>query len=275
MATVAPAFSRSAAVRARWAVSDSLVMAHRNLLRLVYEPEEVVLALLVPVMMALVFGYVFADAMAGDPAKYREFLLPGIFAQTMLYGIAGTATSVATDVQRGVVDRFRSMPTARSAVVTGRSIADMLRGLADVALIIGCGLLIGWRWHDGLLAATAAIGLILLLRLAFTWVGIYLGLVVRTPDAASLAVYPAAFPLTVLSNVFVAPEQMPAWLGAVAEWNPLTATVAATRDLFGNPGFATDSWVSEHALPLAVVWPAVLLAVFVPLSVRRYRKLSR
>lgn len=261
--------------RARWAAADGIAMAHRNLLRLVHEPDEIFLGLMIPIMMALVFGYVFGSAMSTGGTVYREFLMAGIFAQTMLYGIASTATGVAIDAEKGVIDRFRSMPTARSAVVVGRSIADMVKGTADMVLLVACGLLIGWRWHEGVLSALAAVGLVLLLRIAFTWVGIFLGLVVRNPDAASLAVYPMAFPVTVLSNAFVPPDEMPTWLAVVAEWNPLSSTVAASRDLFGNPGFQADSWPAEHALLLAVAWPLLLLAVFVPLSVRRYRNLSR
>ena len=242
------------------------------------EPAEVFLGLLIPIMMIFAFGYVLGSAMTVPGAEpggggYREFLVPGMFVMTMLYGVASTATGVALDAEKGVIDRFRSMPMAPSAVVTGRSVADMLRALADVVLLVSCGLLVGWQWHNGFGQALAAVGLLLLLRLALIWMGIYLGLVVPTPDSASLAVYPLTFPLTVLSSAFLPPAMMPGWLGVIAEWNPISATILATRELFGNPGIGGESWVAQNALSLAIIWPLLLMAIFVPLSVRRYRRL--
>jgi ABC transporter DrrB family efflux protein len=263
----------------RWTYRDSLTMAGRNMSHVVRAPEELILYFSLPIMFVLVFGYVFGSGMAGGADAYREFLLPGVFVMTMLYGLGATATSVANDVNRGVVDRFRSMPVARSALVTGRSIADLLRAVLEMATLVVCGLLVGWQWNNGWTSALAAIGLILLLRVAITWMGIFLGLVVPNQDAVGLIVFPAAFPLSALSNVFVAPEQMPHWLGVVSSWNPLSSTVAAARELFGNPGVAPPSadpsWVASHSVLLAVLWPMVLIAVFAPLAVRRYRSLCR
>jgi ABC-2 type transport system permease protein len=260
----------------RYAIADGWTMTRRNLAHVGRAPEEIVIYFSLPIMFVLVFGYVFGSGMAvpggGD---YREFLLPGVFVMTMLYGLGATATAVALDASRGVVDRFRSMPVARSALVTGRSAADLLRALLEMATLVVCGLLVGWQWRDGLAGALLAVGLILLLRFAITWAGIYLGLLVRNPDTVGVIVFPAAFPLTAISNTFVAPELMPGWLGTVSEWNPLSATVAAARELFGNPGVGGDSWVAEHALPMAIAWPVLLIAVFAPLAVRRYRRLGR
>jgi ABC-type multidrug transport system permease subunit len=194
---------------------------------------------------------------------------------TMLYGLGATATGVAVDVSRGVVDRFRSIDMARSALLVGRSGADLLRALLEMTTLVVCGLLVGWQWRNGVLDALAGVGLVLLLRFALTWVGIYMGLVVPNPDTVSVIVFPVAFPLTALSNVFVAPDLMPDWLGTVAAWNPLSATVAASRELFGNPGTGGDSWVAQHPLLLAILWPVLLTAVFAPLAVRRYQRLSR
>jgi ABC-2 type transport system permease protein len=258
------------------AIGDSLTMGRRNLTHVVRSPEEIVLYFTLPIMFVLVFGYVFGSGMAlPGGGNYREFLLPGVFVMTMLYGLGATATSVANDVGRGVVDRFRSMPVARSALVTGRSLADLCRALLEMTTLVVCGLLVGWQWRGGLVDAAAAVGLILLLRFALTWMGIYLGLVAPNPDTVAMIVFPLAFPLTAVSNVFVAPELMPGWLGTAAGWNPLSSTVAAARDLFGNPGMGGDSWPAQHATLLAVLWPLVLTAVFAPLAVRRYRKLGR
>ena len=257
-------------------VSDALTMGGRNLTHVVRAPEEIVIHFSLPIMFVLVYGYVFGSGMTvpGD-GSYREFLLPGVFVMTMLYGLAATATSVANDASRGVVDRFRSMPVARSALVTGRSLADLCRALLEMAVLVVCGLLVGWRWRNGIADAAGAVGLILLLRFALTWAGLYLGLAVRNPDTVAPIVFPLAFPLTAVSNIFVAPDLMPGWLGAVADWNPLSATVAAARELFGNPGPGGGSWPAQHATLLAVVWPLVLVAVFAPLAVRRYRQLGR
>ena len=272
--TANPGTGRSAALR--WAVADGWTMTWRNMAHVVRAPEEIIIYFSLPIMFVLVFGYVFGSGMAvpGD-GSYREYLVPGVFVMTMLYGLGATATGVATDVSRGVVDRFRSMPMARSALVTGRGGADLLRALLEMSALVGCGLLIGWRWRNGLGDAAAAVALILLLRTALTWVGVYFGLVVPNPDTVAVIVFPIAFPLTALSNVFVAPELMPPWLGAVSAWNPLSATVAAVRELFGNPGVGGDSWPAQHALLLAILWPAALIAVFAPLAVRRYQSLSR
>ncbi|BCB90374.1 transport permease protein [Phytohabitans suffuscus] len=247
----------------RRGLADGWTMTRRNMAHVVRAPEEIVIYFSLPIMFVLVFGYVFGSGMSvPDGGDYREYLLPGVFVMTMLYGLGATATGVAVDVSRGVVDRFRSIDMARSALLVGRSGADLLRALLEMATLVVCGLLVGWRWREGVLDALAAVGLILLLRFALTWVGIYFGLVVPNPDTVAVVVFPVAFPLTALSNVFVAPDLMPHWLGTVAAWNPLSATVAASRELFGNPGTGGDSWVAQHPLPLAVAWPVLLIAVF-------------
>ncbi|MFD6568646.1 ABC transporter permease [Micromonospora profundi] len=258
------------------AVTDGWTMTRRNMTHVIRAPEELILYFSLPIMFVLVFGYVFGSGMqVPGGGNYREFLLPGVFVMTMLYGLGATATGVALDLSRGVVDRFRSMPMARSALLAGRSAADLIRALLEMSTLLVCGLLVGWQWRDGVGRALLAVGLLLLLRVAITWAGIYLALLVRNPDTVGVIVFPAAFPLTALSNVFVAPELMPRWIGAIAEWNPLSATVAAIRHLFGNPGLGGDSWPAENAILLAVLWPVVLIAVFAPLAVRRYRRLSR
>jgi ABC-2 type transport system permease protein len=258
------------------AISDSWTMTKRNMAHVVRSPEEIGIYFSLPIMFVLVFGYVFGSGMAvpGD-GSYREFLLPGVFAMTMLYGMGATGTSIAFDVSRGVVDRFRAMPIARSALVTGRSVADLFRALLEMTVVVVCGLLVGWQWHRGIGDALLAVGLILMLRVAMTWIGIYLGLVVPNPDTVGVIVFPLAFPVTAVSNVFIAPELLPGWLGTIAEWNPLSATVSAARELFGNPGVGDDSWVADNAILMAIVWPVVLTAVFAPLAVRRYQRLSR
>ncbi|MEU8243714.1 ABC transporter permease [Actinoplanes missouriensis] len=257
------------------AVADGWVMTGRYLRHVVRAPEEIVIYFSLPIMFVLVFGYVFGSGMqVPGGGGYREFLLPGVFVMTMLYGIGATATGIATDVGRGVVDRFRSMPVARSALMTGRAAADQVRALLEVTVLVVCGLLVGWDWHRGIGNALLAIGLLLLLRLALSWAGMFLGLVAPNPDTVATIVFPLAFPLSAVSNIFVAPELMPGWLGAVAAWNPISATTTAIRELFGNPGLGGDSWATQHAMFLAVAWPIALIAVFAPLAVHRYRRLG-
>jgi hypothetical protein len=162
---------------------------------------------------------------------------------------------------------------ARSGVVVGRSLADMLYSVLDLSVLAACGLAIGWQWRNDLIDALAAMGLLLLLRFSLIWIGIFVGLT-ATPEAAAAAWAPL-YPITIVANTFVSPEQMPGWLGTLAEWNPLSSTVAATRELFGNPGTGGGSWIAENAVLMAIVWPLVLVAVFLPLSVRKYQRLSR
>ncbi|MFC4590175.1 ABC transporter permease [Sphaerisporangium corydalis] len=265
----------NAVARVRWAVADGWTITLRDLAHWARKPAQVVVGLLFPVMIVLMFGYLFGGGMAipggGD---YREFLMPGMFAMTMVFGIETTFTAVSTDITRGVTDRFRSMPMAPSAVVTGRATADMLNSVVGLAVMMACGLAVGWRWHHGLGAALAAAGLLLLLRFALLWAGVCLALVIRSPEAV-MAVQILVWPLGFLSNVFASPATMPGWLGTLVEWNPLSATVSAARELFGNPGFGGDSWAAQHATLMAVAWPLLALAVFFPLSVRLYHRLSR
>jgi ABC-type multidrug transport system permease subunit len=226
--------------------------------------------------MMLMFGYLFGGAMAvpGGGDGYREFLLPGMFAMTMAFGLEATMIAVSTDVQKGVTDRFRSMPMAPSAVVVGRAGADMLNTVLGLAVIMGCGLLIGWRANDGVVSALGAVGLLLLLRFALLWVGIYLGLVIKGPENVMM-VQILVWPVSFLASTFVAPGTMPGVLGTIAEWNPLSATATAARELFGNPTWGGGSWVAENATLMALVWPVLLVAIFFPLSVRRFQRLSR
>ncbi|WP_045742985.1 MULTISPECIES: ABC transporter permease [Actinoplanes] len=250
-------------------------MTGRYLRHVLRAPEELVIYFSLPIMFVLVFGYVFGSGVSlPGGGGYREFLLPGVFVMTMLYGVGATGTAIAVDVNRGVVDRFRSLPMARSALLVGRIAADQVRALLEISALVVCGLLVGWSAHRGIGNALLGIGLLLLLRLALSAIGVVLGLAAPNPDTVATIVFPLAFPLSAVSNVFVAPESMPQWLRVVAEWNPVSATVTALRDLFGNPGPISGSWPTEHALLLAVVWPVLLIAVFAPLGVWRYRRLG-
>ncbi len=260
----------------RWALADGWTMTRRDILHWTREPGPVIVGLLFPVLMVVMFGYLFGGAMAvpGGGDGYREFILPGMFAMTMAFGLEATMIAVSTDAAKGVTDRFRSMPMAPSAVVVGRAGADMLNSVLGLAVIMVAGLLVGWRAHTGALSVLAAVGLLLLLRFALLWLGIYLGLVIKGPESV-VAVQILVWPVSFLANTFVAPGTMPGWLGTIAEWNPLSATVAASRELFGNPTWGGDSWVEQHATLMAIAWPLVLVAIFFPLSVRRFQRLSR
>lgn len=260
----------------RWAFIDGWTMTRRDILHWLREPGPVIVGLLFPVLMVVMFGYLFGGAMAvpGGGDGYREFILPGMFAMTMAFGLEATMIAVSTDAAKGVTDRFRSMPMAPSAVVVGRAGADMLNSALGLAVIMVAGLVVGWQAHTGPLSVLAAVGLLLLLRFALLWLGIYLGLVIKAPESV-MAVQILVWPVTFLSNTFVAPGTMPGWLGTIAEWNPLSSTVAATRELFGNPSWGDGSWVADHALLMAIVWPVLLVAIFFPLSVRRFQRLSR
>ncbi|MEV7658784.1 ABC transporter permease [Streptomyces anulatus] len=259
--------------RLGWALADSWTMTRRELAHWARQPVAVLVNLVFPVMLLLMFTYLVGGGRGvdGDPT---EFLVPGMLALTMAFGLESTMLAVTQDLGKGVIDRFRSMPMVPGAVLVGRSAADMLQSTAGLAVMTGVGYAVGWRWHHGAAAALGAFGLLLLLRFAMLWVGILLAMVAGRPEmvaAVQILVWPVGF----LSNVFAAPESMPGWLGAVVEWNPMSATATAVRELFGNPGGATGSWAAEHAGLLAVLWPAAIIVVFFPLAVARFARLSR
>ncbi|MET7817058.1 ABC transporter permease [Micromonospora zamorensis] len=255
-------------------LTDSGTLIWRALARWRRDPGPLIASLGFNILIVLMFAYLFGGALqVPGGGSYREFLMPGMYVMTMVFGISLTTIAVAEDLERGVTDRVRSMPVSPLAPLVARAVADMLFALVTLAVLLLTGLAIGWRAHGGAGATLAAVGLILLLRFALIWVGIFLGLVTRGQTAV-VAVQTLEFPLGFLSNAFVAPSTMPAWLGAVAAWNPLSATVGATRELFGNPGWGGDSWAAQHYPWLAVLWPVVLVSVFLPLSVARYRRLA-
>jgi ABC-2 type transport system permease protein len=258
--------------RLRWALADGLTIVGRDLGHLRRAPGRIVAELAFPIVMVLLFGYVFGSAIPiPGGGNYREFLLPGLFGMTAMAGVAVTGQAVAGDIRRGVMDRFRSLPIARLAVPFGQTGAGILGGALSLGLMAGCGLAAGWRVRTGAGHALAGFGLVLLAQYAVSWVGVYLGLTVpdeETADRLSILF----LPVSMVANTFVPTTGMPAWLRVVADWNPVSAIVAACRQLFGNP-----APVAAHpALPLAhpvaatLAWSAVLLAVFVPLSVRRF-----
>ncbi|MGY5032761.1 ABC transporter permease [Streptomyces sp. 900116325] len=255
-----------------WAVADSWTMTRRELAHWARQPVRVVVGLVFPVMLLLMFNYLVGGGQGVD-GDNTEFLVPGMLALTMAFGLESTMLAVTQDLTKGVIDRFRSMPMVSGSVLVGRSVADILQSVAALAVMIGVGYAVGWRWHNGVTAALEAVGLLLLLRFAMLWIGIQLAMVAGRPEmvqAVQILVWPVGF----LSNVFAAPESMPGGLGAVVEWNPMSATATAVRDLFGNPGGAGGSWAAEHAGLLAVGWPVALIAVFFPLAVRRFARLS-
>jgi ABC-2 type transport system permease protein len=258
-----------------WTLADAWTIARRDLLHWRGQPAVVLINWFFPVMIVLMFGLLFGGAIAVPAGVgYFEFLMPGMFTMTMLFGLEATMMAVTTDVAKGITDRFRSMPMSASAVVLGRCMADMLNSLVGLAVMILAGLLLGWRWHGTVGAALAAFGLLLWLRFALLWIGIFMGLKAKGPESVAfiqILVWPVGF----LSNIFVNAATMPALLAAIAEWNPLSATAAAARMLFENGVAHGNSWAAQNAVLLAVVWPLLILAIFLLLSARQYRRMNR
>jgi ABC-2 type transport system permease protein len=262
----------------RWVVLDSWVVLRRAVDRIRREPERIILGLAFPVISVLLFAYVFGSAISVGGGNYREYLMPGLYVQSMVIGVLSTMTVTANDMARGVIDRFRSMPMSRPAVAVGYTTAELFNGTLALILMVLCGLAVGWRAHDGLARALAGFALLLLLRYALGWIGLYVGMVVRSPEVAS-QLFPLIFPITMIANTFVPTDNMPTWLRTVSEWNPVSATVAACRTLFGNPGRTPAgghhvAWPLAHPVAGSLGWSLIFLAIFVPLAVRRYRRLS-
>lgn len=268
----APASAPTTAQRARWLVADSLALARRNLSHVRQIPEKLFDVTLQPIMFVLLFAYVFGGVIAvgGD---YREYLVPGILVQSLAFGIMGPGTSIATDLGEGFVDRVRSLPTSRSAYLGGHLIAELGAMCLAIAILSLTGLVVGWGIGSGPLDAIAGYALLILFATAMLWIGTLLGVLARSPDAVAGFVFMTVFPLTFVSNAFVPVAGLPDGLRQVAEWSPVSAMVAAVRTLFGNPtGIPADAaWPLQHPVLAAVLWCVALLAVAVPLTVRRFR----
>jgi ABC transporter DrrB family efflux protein len=259
------------------AVRDGLIIAGRNLKRVPRVPELAVFAILQSIMFVLLFAYVFGGAIPlPGGGSYREFLVPGIFAQTVVFAAATTAIGICDDINKGLMDRFRSLPMARSAVLSGRTIFDVIYQSGILVVLMASGLAVGWRVHTGVPEFFAGVGLLLLFVFAMSWVGVWLGAMVPTVEVANQVSFTVILPITFLSNVFVPPETLPGVLETIAEWNPTSSLTAAIRDLWGNPNpYGSSSFAAEEPLLLTLIWIVVIVAVFAPLAVRRYRSMSR
>ncbi|MEU6401555.1 ABC transporter permease [Streptomyces sp. NPDC046985] len=261
-------------------VRDSLVVAQRNLIRMSRIPEVVIFGLIQPIMFVVLFTFVFGGSMqiggTTDSATYTNFLMAGVFAQTVTFATAGAGAGIADDMHKGLIDRFRSLPMARGAVLTGRTFADLVQTALTMVVLAGVALLVGWRvGSDGDTSAgrvLAAFALLLLLGYAFTWIGALIGLSVRSPEAATSGGLVWLFPVTFISNAFVDSSRMTPWLRHIAEWNPFSATVQACRVLFGNPGQSqSDAWPMQHPVWASLIYSALIILVFRTLAVRKYR----
>ncbi|HEV8278870.1 MAG TPA: ABC transporter permease [Streptosporangiaceae bacterium] len=262
----------------RWLVSDVAVLARRSLARIAREPETLMDVTIQPILFVLLFAYVFGGAIAlPGGGSYHEYLIGGMLAMGLAATAPGTAVALVTDMSSGLIDRFRSLPTARSAVLAGRTISDLVTQVIGTAVVAGVGLAIGWRIHSSLADAAVAFGLALLFGYAFTWLGACLGMVLRSPEAAQQMGFVLFLPLTFVSNAFVPTQAMPGWLQPIAEWNPMSAVAAASRHLFGNPNPAASVqvWPMQHPELAVLGWSVVLLMVFAPLAVHLYRRKAR
>jgi len=261
----------------RQALADGLIVTWRNLKRVPRIPELAIFAIIQSIMFVLLFAFVFGGAIPlPNGGSYREFLMPGIFAQTVVFAAATTAIGMTDDVNKGLIDRFRSLPMARSAVLTGRALFDLVYNAGILVVLMATGLAVGWRVHTGVLEFLAGVALLLLFTFAMSWVGVLMGLTLKTVEAANQVGFTVIFPVTFLSNIFVPPETLPSWLRPFAEWNPVSTLTASCRELWGNPNpFAAEGFPADHPILLTLIWIAVLVAVFAPLGVRRYRSMSR
>lgn len=259
-------------------VSDTAVIAKRNIIKIKRVPEVLVFVLLSPIMFVLLFGYVFGDAIDVPGGDYREFLIAGIFAQTVLFGSTFTGAGIADDMQKGIIARFRSLPMSRSAVLAGRTASDIIYNAISITIMSLTGLLVGWQIRNSAIEAIGGFALLLLFAYAFSWVMAYVALLVPSVEVINNASFMVIFPLSFVANTFVPSEDLPGPLEKFAEWNPVSSVTQAARELFGNvPESAPDptAWPLENPVIYTLLWIVAIVAVFAPLSVRRYKRVGR
>ena len=253
---------------------DVRVLTKRSLARIRREPETLSEVTIQPIMFVLMFAYVFGGAIEiPGGGSYHEYLIGGMLGMGLAQTAPGTAVAVVSDMATGLIDRFRSLPMSRAAVLTARTLADLLTQVIGAAVVAGVGLAIGWRVHTSAGDVIEAFALALLFGYAFTWAGVCLGMVLRSPEAAQQTGFVIFLPLTFISSAFVPTQGMPGWLQPIAEWNPLSSLAAACRQLFGNPNpaAAVQVWPAQHPELAVVCWSAAILVVFAPLAVHLYR----
>jgi ABC-2 type transport system permease protein len=262
------------AIRTRWLVSDSLVLARRNLEHVRQIPEKLLDVTLQPVMFVLLFAFVFGGVIAVPGGDYTDYLIGGILVQTLAFGMMGPGVSIATDLGEGMVDRVRSLPASRSAYLIGHFLAELAAAIVGLAVLTATGLAVGWSIDAGAADAVAGFGLLVLFAAAMIWLGTLIGVVARSPEGVQGVAFITVFPLTFLSNAFVPAAGLPDGLQQIAEWNPISAIVAATRTLFGNPTAvpADAPWPLEHSVLAALLWSLAILAIVAPLCVAAFRR---
>jgi len=253
------------------------IVVRRNLIHIKRMPELLLDVTIQPVMFVLLFAYVFGGSIAVAGSSYREFLVPGIMVQTIVFSSFIVAIGLTNDLEKGIVDRFRSLPISRAAVLVGRSVSSLIHSSIGITVMALTGLLIGWRIRDGVLDAVAAFGLILLFGFGMIWVGITVGSWLRSVEAVNGFMFTVMFPLTFVANTFAPTQNMPHWLRVVAEWNPVSALTQATRQLWGNaPAAGADAaWPLQHAPMMAVAWALLVTVVFAPLALAAFARRSR
>jgi ABC-2 type transport system permease protein len=255
-------------------LTDVWVLTKRSLARIRREPETLSDVTIQPVLFVLMFAYVFGGAIGGIGGgdKYHAYLVSGMLGMTLAQTAPGTAVAIVSDMETGLIDRFRSLPMSRAAVLTARTIADLLTQVIGAGVVALVGLAIGWRINGTAGQAIEAFALALLFGYAFTWVGVCIGMVLRSPEAAQQTGFVLFLPLTFISSAFVPTQSMPGWLQPVAEWNPMSSLATACRQLFGNlnPAAAVHVWPAQHPELAVLCWSVGLLVVFAPLAVRLY-----
>lgn len=258
-------------------LSDGWVTTKRNLLKIKRVPDILVFTLIQPIMFVLLFTYVYGGVIDIPGSSYQEFLMAGIFAQTVVFGSTYSGSAMAQDLKDGIIDRFRTLPMNPSAVLVGRTNGDMFINAASMVVMMATGFIVGWRVRSSFFEALAAVALILLFAYSFSWVMAYVGMSVRSPEIINNVSFLILFPITFISNAFVPSNTLPGPLRAFAEWNPVSALVQTSRELFGNVPDAFpvgESWTAQNPLLTVLIGMAVMLAIFVPLSIRKFAAIS-
>jgi ABC transporter DrrB family efflux protein len=259
------------------ALTDGWVVAVRNVIKIKRVPEVLVFVLISPIMFVLLFAYVFGGAISPPGVDYKEFLAAGIFAQTVVFGATFTGAGLAEDMQKGIIDRFRSLPMSRSAVLVGRTTSDIIYNVLSLVIMSLTALLIGWRIRTDFLDALLGYALLLVFAYAVSWIMAYVGLLVPSVDVVNNASFVVIFPLTFLSNAFVPLDNFSGVLKTIVEWNPVSSLTQAAREAFGNTGGLpppSDAFSMQHPATYTLLWAAIFVAVFLPLSVQQFKRAS-